>query len=120
MKPKIDKTKFGSITISKKKYDHDVIIRLDGGIEKRKKKLSKAIYGTSHMISLAEAQYVYEDGAEQIVIGAGQDGIVKLSDEAEDYFQQQHCAVKILPTPEATLYWNEAKGTTIGLFHITC
>jgi len=120
MKPKIDKTKFGSITIGKKKYEHDVIIRLDGGIEKRKKKLSKAIYGTSHRISLAEAQYVYEEGAEQIIIGAGQDGMVKLSDEAEDYFQQQHCAVKILPTPEATLCWNDAKGATIGLFHITC
>jgi len=120
MKPKIDKTKFGSITIGKKKYEHDVIIRLDGRVEKRKKKLSKAIYGTSHTVSLAEAQYVYEDGAGQIIIGAGQNGMVKLSDEAEDYFQQQHCAVKILPTPEATRCWNEAKGATIGLFHITC
>jgi len=60
MKPKIDKTKFGMITISGTKYENDVIIRLDGRVEKRKKKLSKAIYGTSHIISLDEAKYIYE------------------------------------------------------------
>jgi hypothetical protein len=49
MKPKIDKTKIGTITISGTKYDHDVIIRLDAHVEKRKKKLSKALYGTSHI-----------------------------------------------------------------------
>jgi len=68
MNPKIDKTKFGTITISGTKYDYDVIIRLDGRVEKRKKKLSKAIYGTSHTISLDEAKYVYENGAEQLIV----------------------------------------------------
>jgi hypothetical protein len=52
MKPRIDRTTFGSITIEGTVFEHDVIIRLTGRPEKRKKKLSKAIYGTSHMISL--------------------------------------------------------------------
>ena len=56
MKPKIDKTKIGTITISGTKYDYDAITRLDAHEEKRKKKLSMAIYGTSHIISLAEAK----------------------------------------------------------------
>ena len=120
MKPNIDNTKFGSITIAGKLYDHDLIIRSNGRIEKRKKKMSKSIYGTSHMISLAEAQYVYEEGAELIIIGAGQNGMVKLSGEADDYFHQQNCAVKILPTSEAIRYWNGAKGAIVGLFHVTC
>jgi len=71
MKPEIDKTKFGLITISGKKYDYDVIIRLDAHVEKRKKKLSKALYGTSHIISLAEAKYVYEEGVERRIVGTG-------------------------------------------------
>jgi len=74
MKPKIDKTKIGTITISGTKYDYDAITRLDAHEEKRKKKLSKAIYGTSHIISLDEAKYVYENGAEQLVVGTGQSG----------------------------------------------
>ena len=120
MKPKIDKTKFGSITINGEKYDYDLLIRLNGKVEKRKKKLSKEIYGTSHIISLAEAEYVYEEGAETILIGSGQSGLVKLSDEAAAFFQQKNCIVELLPTPKAIDIWNKAKSSTIGLFHITC
>ena len=50
----IDRTSFGDITIDGQTYDHDVLIRLDGSIEKRKKKLSKKQYGTSHVVSLAK------------------------------------------------------------------
>ena len=120
MKPKIDKTKFGAITISGEKYDYDVIIRLDGNVEKRKKKLSKAIYGTSHTISLDEAQYVYEKGADRLIIGTGQSGMAKLSDEAAGFLKEQGCQVELQPTPEAIKLWNEVKGASIALFHITC
>ena len=120
MKPKIDHTRFGSITIAASRYRHDVIIRLDGEVRKRKKKLSKAIYGTSHTISLDEAQHVYEEGAERLVIGTGQYGLVNLSPEATEYFDRKACRVELLPTPKAIETWNEAEGAVIGLFHVTC
>jgi hypothetical protein len=93
---------------------------LNGKPEKRKKKLSKEVFGTSHTISLAEAEYVYDKGAERLIIGTGQSGMLKLSDEAAAFFQEKHCAVELLPTPQAILRWNEAKGSTMGLFHVTC
>jgi len=62
MQPRIDRTQFGSVTIDGKVYEHDVLIRLSGQIKKRKKKLSKAVYGTSHTISLAEAKHLYQQG----------------------------------------------------------
>jgi hypothetical protein len=34
-----------------KTYEHDVIIRLSGEVARRKKKLSKKYYGTSHVLS---------------------------------------------------------------------
>jgi hypothetical protein len=101
MKPHVDRTMFGSVTIEGEVFDHDVIIRLDGRVKKRKKKLSKAIYGTSHTISLDEAQHVYQEGAKRLIVGAGQYGLVELSDEAIQA-------------------WNEAEGAVIGLFHVTC
>jgi hypothetical protein len=120
MKPKIDKTKFGTVTVAGEKYEHDILIRLNGKVEKRKKKLSKEVYGTSHVISLAEAEYVYEVGAERIIIGSGQEGMVQLSPEADAFFKKKKCASELLPTPEAILHWNEAKGPAVGLFHVTC
>jgi len=119
-KTKIEKTKFGSITVDGKRYEHDLIIRLDGRVEKRKKKLSKEVFGTSHVIPLAEAEYVYEAGAVQLIIGGGQRGTVRLSDEAAKFFEERQCLVLIQPMPEVIHTWNEAKGAVIGLFHITC
>ena len=101
MKPKIEGTAFGSITIEGQVYDRDVIIRLSGKIKKREKKLSKEVYGTSHTISAAEAMHVYQEGAELLIIGAGQYGMVTLSDEAANYLQQQRCRAVLLPKNKA-------------------
>lgn len=120
MKPHIDHTEFGSITIAGECIEHDVVLRLDGSVEKRKKKLSKERYGTSHIVSLAEARDIYDEGAERLIVGAGQEGNVELSEEAAGYFAQKACKVKRYPTPEAVAKWNEAKGKVIGMFHVTC
>jgi len=120
VKPKIDRTTFGSVTIEGEVYDHDVLIRLGGEVKKRKKKLSKAVYGTSHKISLDEAQHVHQQGAEHLIVGAGQYGLVELSDEAAAYFAEAGCRVDLLPMKEAIQAWNEAQGAVIGLFHVTC
>lgn len=120
MRPQIDGTEFGSITIDGDVLNHDVVIRLNGKVKKRKKKLSKAIYGTSHVISLDEAKQVYQDGARQLIVGSGQYGNVTLSDEAKAYFERKKCKVKILSTPDAITIWNKTEGALIGLFHVTC
>lgn len=120
MKPHIDATAFGSITLSGERIEHDVVLRLDGSVKKRKKKLSKALYGTSHVVSLAEAQHIYDDGAEQLIVGSGQEGNVALSAEAAAYFEDKGCKVALFPTPEAIDKWNRARGKVIGLFHVTC
>jgi hypothetical protein len=120
VEPKIDRTMFGSVTVDGQTHDRDIIIRLGGKIKKRKKKLSKAVYGTSHVISLDEAKHVYQKGSERLVVGAGQYGMVELSEEAAAYFEQQGCQVDLLPMKEALKAWNEAEGAVIGLFHVTC
>ncbi len=120
MKPRIDETEFGSITVDGTPFEHDVIIRLSGQVKKRKKNLSKAIYGTSHTLSLDEAKHVYEKRAERLILGTGQYGALQISDEAEAYFQDKGCNVDLLPTPDAIEAWNQAQGVVIGLFHVTC
>lgn len=116
---RIDRTAFGEITIDGKTYDHDVIIRLSGEILKRKKKLSKQLYGTSHVVSEDEAKFVFEKGCRQLIVGSGQEGNVRLSPEAEAFFKK-NCQLVIQPTPQAIRAFNEAHGKKIGLFHVTC
>ena len=71
MEPPIDGTQFGSITLGGIVYDHDVLVCPDATVRRREKKLSKAVYGTSHTISVEEAKYVYHhgEGAQRLIIG---------------------------------------------------
>jgi hypothetical protein len=113
-------TTFGTITIDGKTYEHDVIIGLSEEVVKRKKKLSKKYYGTSHVLSKDEAKFVFESGCEQLILGSGQMGNVHLSPEAEAYFAKKGCKVVLQSTPEAIQVFNRSHAKKIGLFHVTC
>jgi hypothetical protein len=120
MRPKIDDTWFGSITVEGERYEHDIIIRLSGKVRKRNKQLSKAVYGTSHKISLVEIKDLYRDRTERLIIGTGQEDQVRLSAEAAEYLEKRGCKVDLWPTSKAIKRWNEAEGKVLGLFHVTC
>lgn len=117
---RIDATEFGAVTIDAKTYEHDVIIRLSGKVEKRRKRLSKEKYWTSHIVSKEEAKFVFEDGCEVLIVGAGQDGNVRLSPEASTYFDKKRCRVILQPTPEAIVSFNRSRDKKIALIHVTC
>src|ERR1700737_3586655 len=90
----IERTTFGTITIDGKTYEHDVIIRLSGEVARRKKKLSKKYYGTSHVLSKDEAEFVFENGCEQLILGSGQMGNGHLSPEVGAFFAEKGCKVQ--------------------------
>jgi hypothetical protein len=120
MRPKIDDTWFGSITVEGRRYEYDIIIRLSGKVRKRNKSLSKAVYGTSHTISLAEIEDLYRKKTERLIIGTGQEDQVRLSDEAAEFLKSHGCKADLWPTSKAVKRWNEADGKVLGLFHVTC
>jgi len=101
-------------------HPSDATIRLSGKVKKRQKKLSKRQYGTSHIISRAEAKFVFEKGCGVIIVGAGHEGNVRLSPEASDYLEKKRCGVILQPTPEAIRSFNHSKAKKIGLMHVTC
>jgi hypothetical protein len=89
-------------------------------VVKRKKKLSKKYYGTSHTLSKDEARFVFEKGCELLILGSGQLGNVHLSPEAETYFAKKDCRVLLQRTPKAINLFNKSRAKKIGLFHVTC
>jgi hypothetical protein len=60
-------------------------------------------------VSVEEAQHIYDDGAERVIIGTGQHGVLKVSEEAEAFFKDHGCSVEELPTPDAVKAWNESE-----------
>jgi hypothetical protein len=113
-------TTFGTITIDGKTYEHDVLIRLSGEVVRRKKKLSKKYYGTSHVLSKEETKFIFERGCDELIVGSGQMGNVRLSPDAEAYFEKKDCKVLLQPIPDAIQVFNKSHAKKIGLFHVTC
>ena len=117
---KIDGTSFGSITIDGETYPHDVLVRSSGEVVKRRKKLSKKYYGTSHVVSLEEAKFIYEKGCRQLIVGTGQNGNLSLSPEAAAFFEEKGCRVLAEETPAAIDTFTRTGGEKTALFHVTC
>lgn len=120
MSPTVQRTHFGSITVDGKTYDHDILIRLSGKIKRRKKKLSKQVHGTSHVISREEAEHIHEEGCRDLIIGTGQFDNVRLSEEARGFFEKRGVECVLQPTPQALKTYNATAGAKVGLFHVTC
>ena len=116
----IEGTAFGTITIDGVTYEHDVVIRPSGEVAKRKKKLSKKEYGTSHIVSAKEIKFTHQEGSRLLVVGTGQYDRLRLSDEAQKYLKKKNCAVIAGPTPDAIQVFNNSEPGTIALMHVTC
>jgi hypothetical protein len=108
---RIDGTEFGNITIDGKRYGHDVVIRLTG-----------EVVNTAPHISYRRTRqkFVFEKGAELLVVGSGQEGNVRLSPEAGAYLAKKGCEIAIQPTAKALRIFNETRRKKVGLFHVTC
>jgi len=117
MKPIIKSKKIGSISINNQQIDYDIFINIEGLVMKREPDSNREIDYLE--LTLAEANELYDPGANEMIIGSGEKSQLRLSNEATDFFEEKKCKIKLLPTQEAITYWNRYEGHAIGLFHIT-
>lgn len=118
--PRIDGVEFGSVTVDGETLEHDIHIRANGKVKKRKKKWARKDYGTSHVIGPRELKKALRKGAELLIIGEGFDGMVRLADEGREMLEQRGVRWQILPTPHAVGAWEEAEGRKALILHVTC
>lgn len=119
--PFLEATTFGSVTIDGQEYQHDVIVRPDGTLVRRKKKLSRR-HGSSHLVSRREIRYVLKGGrrAEELYVGAGQHSQLDLSKKAQRYLEKRGIRLCRRETPEVLPAFNRAVRRKAALIHVTC
>jgi hypothetical protein len=113
-------TSFGQITVGKKTHEHDVYLLADGRLKKRKKKLAKQAYGTSHKIGPKELQRLCRDDPDVLFIATGQYGAAELTDEGQRFLRQRGVEFQVLPTPQAVEAYNGCDRRKAALVHVTC
>ncbi|MFQ6049424.1 MAG: MTH938/NDUFAF3 family protein [Candidatus Paceibacterales bacterium] len=119
----IEEYKFGSITINGKTYNHDVEVRWVGDVLKWWRR-------ESHVIDVGDVKRAVEQGPDTIVIGTGEMGMAKITQECQNFITQKSIKLIIDKTEEAVKTFNiileESKKEegkqekVIGLFHLTC
>ena len=114
---------WGSITIDGKDYTQDVEVRWTGEVLDWWR-------GESHVVDVEDIKRALAQKPEVIVIGTGESGLVKVTDEAKKEIEAR--AIKLIAdvTGEAVKTFNiineESEGEegektkVVGLFHLTC
>lgn len=118
MKPKINTSKRGQITVQNKPINFDFYIDPEGKIVQRHTGVGSHGRRSTHILSLNEAGEIYDPNINEMIIGCDDKDKIKLSNEATDYFEEKKCKIKLLPLKEAITYWNRYEGHAVGLFHI--
>lgn len=112
--PKINSTKFGEIKINGKEYYSDMTIFWDGRLSYR---------GKEHIVELGEFMDIIRNVPEVIVVGLGQEGGLKISEEVKDWASNKNIDLYTEITPKAIEIFNAfmTQGKkVVGIFHVTC
>jgi len=119
----IEEYHFGSIIIDGKTYNQDVEVRWTGEVLKWWR-------GESHVIDVEDVKRAVEQNPETIIIGTGESGVARVTEEAQKEIKSRGIELIIDLTEEATKTFNIIKEESkeeegkqrkvIGLFHLTC
>lgn len=118
MKPTIQTSKKGEITIQNNVISQDFYINVEGQILKRNTKSTSNLSSSLNILSLDEAGVLYDPNINEMIIGCVESDKMMLSNEAFDFLEEKQCKIKLLPIDEAITYWNRYEGRAVGLFHI--
>jgi hypothetical protein len=119
----IGEYRFGFITIDGKNYDSDVEVRWTDEI-------LPLVFKERHKIGVEEVKRAINQKPNTIVIGTGESGLAKVTDEAKEKIKKNGIKFIIDKTEEAVKTFNVLKEDSeeeegkqervIGLFHLTC
>ena len=118
--PEIVRASVGEITVGRKTYRRDVYIPVNGKPKKRGKSLCREHNGQPPIIHPKELQKVCRGGPEILFVGAGKEGKVELSQEAQRYLTQRAIRCEVLPTAQAVEAYNRSKQRKAALMHVSC
>jgi predicted NBD/HSP70 family sugar kinase len=118
--PELKGLKFGSVRVGGDKFESDVWVFADGRAAKRKKKLAREKHGTSHVIDVEELEVLLKPPPDELLIGTGMQGMVRVSPDAEEYLSSKGVRWQALPSPEAVAAFNASTARKALLLHVTC
>lgn len=110
----VEYKKFGEITINGQVYYSDMTVYWNGKISYR---------GKEHVVEFGEFMTILKAGPEIVVIGKGEEGVLKISEEVLKWARSKNVDLYFERTGKAAdifnAFANQGK-KVVGIFHVTC
>ena len=110
----VDYQKFGEITINGQVYYSDMTVYWNGKMSYRSKE---------HVVEFGEFMKILKAGPEIVVIGKGEEGVLKISEEVLSWAKNKNVDLYFENTAKAAdifnAFANQGK-KVVGIFHVTC
>ena len=116
-------TGFGYIVINGKRFNHDIVVHVDGSITKRNKELSKPFKKGFHTpLAPPEVEPLLDEKPEVFIIGSGQYGALPVLEETKNIIKNSGVELVLEKTPKALkTFMNLRKNRkVVAIFHVTC
>jgi len=116
-----EKTWFGGVRVNGQDFKQVLVIGEE--IKERDEEKLNELYGTTHRIGSWEVEKLLSSKPEIIIIGNGQSGVLKVTDEVRKKIEAASAELKILLTPAAIEEFNKLyqEGKKVNcLIHTTC
>jgi hypothetical protein len=110
----ISRYSFGSITIDRKEYSHDVIISAA--------KVKSWWRDTSHEVNIKDLDPILEEHPQAIIFGTGAAGMMRVLSETLDYLTKRGIKSVVLKTADAVKEYNRrvSENGVVAALHLTC
>lgn len=120
-KPKFDRTWFGGVSVDGKEH-YDVIVVGEKVLDREDIVPGWFEGRTHHIVYEHELKKLLEERPEVIIIGSGQDGVLRVPAEVEEAVRKKGIGLVVLETPEAIKEYNRLSATkrVNALIHTTC
>jgi glucokinase len=106
-----------SVTVDGVCYTEDIIIHVDGKVNKRSK-VEDAESVSPHQIDRKDVKSVCSGKPSIVIIGTGHCGGAALTEKAEEFLVRHGVSYDVLPTGEAVSIYNAIKGNKAALIHV--
>ncbi len=114
------KASFGFVKVFGHKFEHDIIVHVDGRVTKRKKKKSKPLkplYGHTPL-SENELDFLKEEKPQVVYVGTGYEAALPITDAAKKILRKYETVIR--PTPEIIDRMELEKRAMAAIIHVTC
>ena len=116
--PEVEWVGPGEVKVNGRRKVEDVVVREDGSVRKRRKKLSLKTHGSTHLISAEEVRFICKGKPRVLIVGTGTEGRVDVGDDAKEWLKKKNINLICKQSEEAVVEFGHTAEPAALLLHV--